>query len=344
MGRVTRTSAILLAASIAVAGCTVKKSERPPLAGPSELGLSLTVNANPDIISRDGSSQSVIVVEARDPNARAVSNLSLHADISVGGTVVDFGRLSTKYFATGGDGRGTITYTAPPPSTDASDPGSIVSVVVTPVDSNYANATGRTVDIRLAAPGVILPPNGAPTAQFTFSPSSPSMGAEVTFDGSLSTDSDGVIVKYEWNYGDGDWDVGKVCHHAFDNPGSYTVTLTVTDDRGYTGSASQTVALGEPKLPTASFVSSPGAPAPGQAVYFNAAASTAAPGRSIVGYEWDFGDGGDGAGRLVSHVYVAAGTYTVTLVVTDDLGQIGTTTSTLTVAVPEPTLRVQGRR
>lgn len=48
-------------------------------------------------------------------------------------------------------------------------------------------------------------------------------------------------------------------------------------------------------------------------------------------YEWDFGDGSSAKGEAVSHTYTAAGTYTVTLTVTDSVGREGSTTEEITV-------------
>lgn len=58
------------------------------------------------------------------------------------------------------------------------------------------------------------------------------------------------------------------------------------------------------------------------------------PDGSITEYAWDFGDGGTGTGAQASHTYAAAGTYTIQLTVTDNLGATGTTTRSVTVAAP----------
>ncbi|MSO46299.1 MAG: PKD domain-containing protein, partial [Acidobacteria bacterium] len=77
----------------------------------------------------------------------------------------------------------------------------------------------------------------------------------------------------------------------------------------------------------------PGAPAVAQSVQFNASASTAASGHTITRYSWNFGDGSTDAttSPTTSHSYSSAGARTVTLVVTDDVGQTHTTTGTVTV-------------
>ena len=86
--------------------------------------------------------------------------------------------------------------------------------------------------------------NTYPTASFTYSPSSPSTGESVSFDGSDSTDSDGSISSYDWDFGDGTTATGQTTSHSYDSGGDYTVTLTVTDDAGATATSSQTVSVG----------------------------------------------------------------------------------------------------
>ena len=75
-------------------------------------------------------------------------------------------------------------------------------------------------------------PNQPPTALFTFSPKNPLVNEEITFDASASTDPDGSIVSYEWDFGDGNTGSGKIVTHSYPSAGDYTVTLTVTDDKG----------------------------------------------------------------------------------------------------------------
>ncbi len=331
----TRTmTALPLLVAIAVAtgaGCTVKKQSTPDLAGPTELGTSLTLYASPDTLRQDGASQSQITIQAQDSNGAALKSLPIRLDVAVGGTVVDFGQLSGKNLVTGSDGRATATYTAPAAPADSVDTQTVVQIVATPVGTDYNTALARAVSIRLVPAGVIQAPNGTPTASFTYSPSAPVMKSDVTFDASLSTDSDGSIASYAWNFGDGSTGTGALAKHAYSIDGSYTVTLTVTDDRGLSASISKAVPVAVAANPVAAFVISPTAPAVGDRVYFNAGLSTAAPGRSIVSYTWDFGSGRQDSGVLVWQIYYQKGTYTVVLTVKDDLGNVGTTSKTVDV-------------
>jgi PKD repeat protein len=86
--------------------------------------------------------------------------------------------------------------------------------------------------------------------------------------------------------------------------------------------------------PTASFTASPNPTLRGQTVNFDASAS-AAPGGTITGYTWDFGDGSSGTGALNFHTYAAAGTYTVRLTVTDDQNKVAVQSQAIQVKVPD---------
>ena len=332
MTRTLNATALVVAiAVVAGAGCKLDKQEAPPIAGPSELGTSVTLYASPDTLRQDGASQSQITIQAQDGSGQPVRNLPVRLDIAVGGTLADFGQLSAKNLVTGGDGRASATYTAPPAPADPVDSQTVVQILVTPGGTDYSAATSRSVSIRLVPPGIILPPNGTPVPSFTFAPSTPISKAAVTFDASLSTDSDGRIVSYAWNFGDGSQGAGAVVKHEFSTAGSYTVTLTVTDDRNQSASVSKSVFVAGTTDPKAEFAVSPSSPSVNERVYFNAAASTAAVGRTIVRYDWDYGSGRQDSGMLVWQIYTQPGTYTVVLTVTDDAGNKGTTTKTVTV-------------
>ena len=82
-----------------------------------------------------------------------------------------------------------------------------------------------------------------PSASFTASPSPSTAGAPVGFNGTASSDPDGAIVSYNWNFGDGSVGGGATPSHTFAAPGTYSVTLTVSDSGGQTASVtrSQTV-------------------------------------------------------------------------------------------------------
>jgi PKD repeat protein len=329
-----------LAAAIAVsAACTMQSQDAPPLTGPSETALSIEITATPDQVSRDGGSQATIRVLARDENGQPISGMSVRLDIVMDGVLVDCGQLSARTLSTNASGIATASYTAPsgsPCTLQDTGDDSTVRIFATPIGSNFDNTLARFVSIRLTPPGVITPPNGTPTATFTFNPSSPDAGDEVLFDASGSTD-DGRIVKYEWNWGDGDSDTTTkaTIQKDYETSGSFTVRLTVTDDKGMTASDDQPITVGAAATPQASFVSSPTDPTTATIVNFNASQSTAPEGRSIVKYEWDFGDGvsfSSTSSAKASHGYTAEGQYIVTLTVTDSAGQKASESNRVIVA------------
>jgi PKD repeat protein len=164
------------------------------------------------------------------------------------------------------------------------------------------------------------PPNKVPLARFSFSPKEPKVGETVTFDGSQSKDPDGKIVSYFWDFADGETAQGVTTTHAFKKEGEYDVILQVTDDRGANTALAKTVRVVPPnQAPVAIFTVEPLEPTANQEITFDASAA-ADPDGTIVSYSWDFGDQTTGQGKTVKHSYKAAGTYKVTLTVTDDKG------------------------
>lgn len=343
MARALRAFTLLVAVA-ALTACTVKETKAPALSGPSELGLSLTLQATPDVLQQDGASQATLTVLARDGNGQPVRNITCRIDIAVSGTVADFGRLSARTVTTGSDGRATVVYTAPPAPLAVTASESTVSLQATPIGTDYSNETTRSVAIRLVPPGLITPPSGA-SAGFSMAPETVAEMAPVTFNGSLCTAdtgtncSKGVVTSWSWNFGDGGTASGAVTTHTFTTAGSYLVTLTVTDAQGRPASTTRSVIVTALSGPTPAFDISPTNPAlgvlgdgtVGAIIYVNASSSKPAVGRQIVAYNWDFGDGKLKTGALQDHTYRTATTFTIVLTVTDDLGRTGTISKAITV-------------
>ncbi len=189
---------------------------------------------------------------------------------------------------------------------------------------------------------MILPPDGAPVPSFFFSPTTPREDDDVYFDGSASTDGDGRIVAYSWAFGDGKTETSSSSsiRHHYDLAGTYNVVLTVTDDRGLSVSTKpQQVQVAAITDPIASFTVSPTAPTPHTLVTFDASGSKASTGRSIVEYQYNFGDGSPiskSSHAIANHVFTADGEYVVTLKVTDSSGRVGAASNTVSVATPTP--------
>ena len=173
-------------------------------------------------------------------------------------------------------------------------------------------------------------PNQPPTAAFTSSVDE----LTASFDGSGSSDPDGSITSYGWAFGDGAEESGDSVEHVYAEAGTYTVTLTVTDDDGAADSISHDVTVVDPPdpvnvVPVAVFESS----AAGLSVSFDGSGSSDSDG-SVASYAWDFGDGAEGSGASVEHTFAEAGTYSVVLTVTDDDGATDSVSHDVTVTAP----------
>ncbi len=190
------------------------------------------------------------------------------------------------------------------------------TVSLTVTDNDGATDTATTV-ASIGTGGNILPiadANG---------PYSGTVDLPVTFDGTGSSDPDGSIVSYDWDYGDGivDFDAGPVPSHAYAATGDYLVTLTVTDDAGDVASDTTSATIGSGELAPVADASGPYTGTIGVEVTFDGSGSND-PDGTIVTYNWNFGDGttlSDG-GPTPSHTYATAGTYNVTLTVVDNDG------------------------
>jgi PKD repeat protein len=339
--RVLITGVLGVAAALA-GGCTMKSQEAPPLAGPSELGTSISVTVSPDILTQDGASQSVVVVTARDANSQPIRNLTLRSEINVDGVFADFGSLSARNIVTGNDGRATLVYTAPAAPPLSVDTNTVVNIVVTPIGTDFNNSSPRLASIRLVPPnGVYVPSNLSPN--FTVTPTAPQDNEAVLFEACGSSaapcaPANNPIATFAWSFGDGASGSGRIAQHEFATAGTYLVTLTVTDGVGRSALTTRSVVVGASSRPTASFTFSPTAPRANTNVSFNGSGSfTTEPGREIDSYTWDFGDGSAAVttgNEIVFHAFPAAGTYRVTLVVTDTAGRRSTGFSTTIAILP----------
>ena len=336
----TRARVALFAVALAVvtlAACQ-KDASPDPFVGPSELALSLLLRALPDVLPLDGASQSLVTILVRDDSGQVVANVTLRLQVRVDGVLQDYGLLSARTLVTGPDGRAVATYTAPL-AVSGVDTGAQVEILVTPVGDNYASAVPRTLAIRLVPSGGVIPPQTI-SAGFRYTPSSPAEFQEILFEtdclSAFDTNCVRGAVTYAWDLGDGTTGTGATLTHAYSTPSTFPVTLTVTDAFGRSVTASRLVTVVTGGAPTASFTFSPLTPNLDDTVFFNASASTAPPGRSVISYDWTFGDGGTATGTTVSHAFGVAATYNVTLTVTDDRGATGSTTASVVVTTGRP--------
>lgn len=183
--------------------------------------------------------------------------------------------------------------------------------------------------------------NQAPNAVLQVVTQNPVDNAAVQLTGASSSDSDGTIAKYEFDMdGNGSYEVDNGSTATISQTfaaGQHTVGLRVTDNQGALGTTTvQFTVAASNQAPVAAFTFSPNSNLQtNQAISFDASTSTDDNG--ISSYAWDFGDSQTASGQTTSHTYTTAGTFTVTLTVTDAGGLTNTTTQSLTVAAPSNT-------
>jgi PKD repeat protein len=241
-----------------------------------------------------------------------------------------------------GTSSGTWSWTAPAP-----DEASMQPVTVTADDGQGQTATSS---FNLTVTGV------APTAQILTDPISAPEGTALPFTGG-ATSPDPADNASGFTYG---WTVtkdgnafaqatGAAFSFAPDDEGTYVVTFHATDDGGLTGTSSMTV-IGTNVAPTATIsgvtASAPLVVTPQETLTFGGGFTD--PGRlDTHTTTWSFGDGsvstasygpGGSASLSAAHSYTAAGTYTVTLTVSDDDGGVGQASTRVTVQTAQQAL------
>lgn len=186
--------------------------------------------------------------------------------------------------------------------------------------------------------------NEPPIADFTYLVE----GLKVTFDGSNSSDEDGYIANYTWNFDDGNVSYIVDPVHVFSANESYNVTLTVKDEDGASGSYNETIDVANAR-PIVGFT----AESTGKKVTFTSTSYDVDG--SIANYTWNFGDGNTSYDDNPVHTYAQENKqYTVTLTVTDNLGLTNSTTQTIKtqdetnptveIITPEKALYINGEK
>ncbi len=127
---------------------------------------------------------------------------------------------------------------------DDDDEGAVPAGGSAGTDSGGSSAGGAAGGGGAAGAGG-APQNAPPTASFVATPEAGPAELEVDFDASDSSDADGTIVDYAWDFGDGSTAAGVTASHGFATVGCYAVALTVTDDDGDTDTAEQTIVVTE---------------------------------------------------------------------------------------------------
>lgn len=219
------------------AACTVNQTAVPELTGPSTFATSLTISANPDTTAMGQSAtalgqQSLIIATVFDANGQPKPNQTVRFDTLVNGQLSDCGQLSRTTLVTGIDGRASTVFTAPgtPPDCPSFNADGSVTIRATPVGTDFAATafTASSVKVFMAVP-VTSNVSGSLTASFSILP--PATGSlDWTFT-DASTSPGHNITSRTWTFSTGETKSGQLVQYDFAGAaGTFTVTLTVTDD------------------------------------------------------------------------------------------------------------------
>ncbi len=202
-------------------------------------------------------------------------------------------------------------------------------------DSATPNSGRGTVAYAERGAFEFLPTGTAPVARLSLSPTSGAPPLAVTANAAASSDVEGTIASYRFDFGDGTV-IGPQSSPTATRTlglGNWTVTVRATDAAGNVAATSVPIRVDVP--PVAAIALTPGEGKEPLTVTLSGSGSSDVDGR-IANYRFDFGDGSSAvsqSGSSTSHVYMR-GTWTATLTVTDDLGATATASRVITVRPP----------
>ncbi len=221
----------------------------------------------------------------------------------------------------------------------------------TNVSHTYAQAGTYTVKLRISdgrghhsvtTQKVTIEQLAPPQPSFTIDSDSIHVGETVGFDASGSTDPQGRIVRYEWDYeGNGDFQAGGAeASHVYRAPGTYTARLRVTDDHGLTAESDQTLTVAAYDPPVAAIDCSATEISAGHTIHCQSDDSGSP--YPVTHHDWDMTASGSYSlhGRSVSYAYAYAGIYVIHLRVTDENGNVAETTTPVQVDDVPPVAKI----
>jgi YVTN family beta-propeller protein len=200
------------------------------------------------------------------------------------------------------------------------------------------NRVDATIKVGDKPQGIAITPIQRPAARLSATPRKGPKPLTVTFNAAASTDPDGAVTAFTFDFGDGTsaTTTSATVNHTYEADGQYTASLVVTDDDGATSTNSATVNIEvKNQPPTAALSASPPKGKAPLTVTFNAAASTD-PDGAVTAFTFDFGDGTlpvTTTSPTVDHIYTTEGEFTAGLVVTDDKGAASTNSATVKIKV-----------
>lgn len=235
-------TAVTLCLVLVGAGCQ-HDIEVPGLDGPSETGISLSLSVSKDVLVADGRDFAVVTATVRGPDGRVAANQDVFFAIAD-----ESGRFADIGVIVGSNGPGTgatvrtnsagvaqVLYEAPARTDATANQTVLVKARVVTNDANGATYHSVRIELRSAEPRLFPanPDNVPPKCNFITEPDfGPFRTNQVIGFHSTSSDTDGTIIRYEWNFGDGTSGDAPDTAKVYRSPGTYTVTHSVIDDDG----------------------------------------------------------------------------------------------------------------
>ena len=203
-----------------------------------------------------------------------------------------------------------------------------------------SSASGLTMSILLAGEGEPLP-NQAPVSNPTLTNCTQ---LTCTFSATSSTDPEGGLLTYDWNWGDNTaHSTSATPSHTFASGGNKTVTLTVTDNQLATNSNTVVATPTDPPVNTAPTAHITGPGCTGMSCTFTGSTSSD-PDADTLSYDWNWGDGSahSTTANPPAHKYTTLGSKTITLTINDGNGHPATDTVTVNPTNAAPTAKITG--
>lgn len=228
-------------------------------------------------------------------------------------------------------GDGTVVDAANPDVTHIyQKPGSYTASVT------ISDGTDAACSTAIAQTNIVV--NAAPIAKIEAGATFVKLGSATTFDGNGSSDADGPIKSYSWDFGDGQSASGASVSHAWQASGVFPVSLTVDDGMGVENSAAKSIQMVRVNAPPVAMIDAPKKALVGETVTFDGNASSD-PDGAILSFDWTIAKEGtvvrNAKGVSVSQSWQAPGDYQIKLQVEDTSGgpgRIATTEHLITVS------------
>jgi hypothetical protein len=229
--------------ALSFGGCTTHDVSIPDLDGPSGQGFSIRLALSKDILVADGRDFAVVTATVRGPDGRVAANQDVFFAIAdesgrfadIGVIVGSNGPGTGATVRTNGQGVAQVLYEAPPRTDATANQTVLVMARLVGNDANGVLYHRVRIELRSAEPRLFPanPTNALPKCDFITEPAvGPFRANQVIGFHSTSSDTDGTIVRYEWNFGDGTSGDSPDTAKIYRTPGSYTVTHSVIDDDG----------------------------------------------------------------------------------------------------------------